>query len=573
MLDQLVRRRRNRRNRLNPDIRLSSVIGAEEVVTDSQDDQVQLLSSFRPELNITTNTAANDHTRDDSDQHNITTKTAANDHTRDDSDQHNIPPRLHVDDPLHLDIHNINPSYRFNSDTNHMSPSARVDLSKFPLNPPESDTPCEQFESDGSPTRNNDGFQQDKGSDIDQGSSLSMDPVYHEETPQDAPLIPDFPNISDWFQFNDSAFQFFQPLPTGSHEEVDDDFDDDGGHEHDILHHETSLNIKQLSTKIRRTVMKKLKATSMTAIITLYGKTRYTLESYDHLVAIMKKYERLPSSTTMRLRLLPYLLKHLFVTSAVVKCPYKSGLTGTVRLDKTDGNKSTILSHGRRNEAVLVLPSAWARMDIRCLHMLSEIACLEYCRCVSSTMSTNDVRIETTSRVIQKIEVSHRSFSLWVNRNEVTFQAPLGSCVSLHTFSDQNFPIPRHQLSNVVMKQKIYRGEPTNYFNCFLLATFCVQHSQSKGLHICPGMTPSNYEEDMNPFFKQCVEHLSNLCQQSTQNNEGVEDTGRTSQCDDIEEQPKSLRVGDLISLMSFCCTSYGTTLIAHVSRFWPSRL
>ena len=73
MLDQLVRRRRNRRNRLNPDIRLSSVIGAEEVVTDSQDDQVQLLSSFRPELNITTNTAANDHTRDDSDQHNITT--------------------------------------------------------------------------------------------------------------------------------------------------------------------------------------------------------------------------------------------------------------------------------------------------------------------------------------------------------------------------------------------------------------------------------------------------------------------------------------------------------------------
>ena len=124
-----------------------------------------------------------------------------------------------------------------------------------------------------------------------------------------------------------------------------------------------------------------MKRTAFLAIISLYEKVRYTLDHYDHLVALMKdggSVNVLPSSTTMRQKIFPSLLSRFFVPSTIESFSSKKGVCNHIKR-----NDSTITSQRmeRQNEAVVVLPSDWAKMDIRTLPVLRELICLNHCRC------------------------------------------------------------------------------------------------------------------------------------------------------------------------------------------------
>ena len=140
--------------------------------------------------------------------------------------------------------------------------------------------------------------------------------------------------------------------------------------------------------------------------ISLYGKVRYTLEHYDHLVEMMKDGEsgtRLPSSVTMRKSVFPQMIKTILVQSSIQQFKTKASFTPYLSMTSTLGN--------RQKEAVVVLPSAWARMDIRSLHVIRELACIEKCRCDRHT-SSSDLRMDTTRYVTKRAEVVRNNDSL-----------------------------------------------------------------------------------------------------------------------------------------------------------------
>ena len=194
-----------------------------------------------------------------------------------------------------------------------------------------------------------------------------------------------------------------------------------------------------LAAKLLKSLTRQFCKGSLIAIITLYGKTRLTLENYEHMAACMKENSPLPSSTTMRRRVFPYLLDNLFVPSSIVQLSRKDGTIGSVKRVKKSGSTSTCVVQGTSNEAVIILPSSWDKFDIRCYHVLRELVCLHTCRCYPSPQ-TSDIRIETTARIMSRRKCSLQPKSLWINRNSISHQPSVGILVSIYTFSDQTLP-------------------------------------------------------------------------------------------------------------------------------------
>ena len=105
----------------------------------------------------------------------------------------------------------------------------------------------------------------------------------------------------------------------------------------------------------------------------------------------------LPCASTMRKFVFPRLLQDHFVESTIESFPTKPGFHLKIR-------RSTEMAK-RATEAVVVLPSAWATLDVRFLHTLRELACVSSCRCYRIAGCT-DLRVDTTNHLVRRKEYS-----------------------------------------------------------------------------------------------------------------------------------------------------------------------
>lgn len=424
--------------------------------------------------------------------------------------------------------------------------------------------------------------------------------------------------LNDWFSINGSL-AYSSDIDRSDALEEGFDFID-----------KTSLNpapsnIQHKAISVLQSVKKKMTSAILIAILTLYGKVRYTIQAYDHMVAVLKPYTHLPSSSTMRQRCLPYLLDHILVKSQRIQCVRKSGQSGFVCKSTGADSCSTMTKKNKGDEAVVVLPSSWARMDLRCIHILRQIACLTSCRCNTRTTTSNDIRIEESAIVTAKKRTSTRPCSLWVNDNGVPIQAPLHSILTLHTFVEYQLPAALSDSIQTDFRRVKHRGEDSHAFNCVLLSTYTVQHSEADGSYLALGQEKST-QRVSNSFLTHCLSCLNNLCdqdqsseQRSKSNQDSISaatsdtsskdnssgdnlpdqispEAGRASDADEdilptkrrkisvrthcranspapSENQQASLRCGDLVSVLCFDLNTAETVLIAHVSRFWVDRL
>lgn len=141
-----------------------------------------------------------------------------------------------------------------------------------------------------------------------------------------------------------------------------------GGMDRDASEHVRDARI--ISKSIRKTFSKH----SMLALLSLYGKPRLTLDQYTYMGAVLRETGSdivLPSHSTVRQRLLPYLIKELFVKSML------RDLEVTKECSVVKGKKPV----------VLISPVAWAVMDLACAYIAKEMFCNEHsCTCNRDTM-------------------------------------------------------------------------------------------------------------------------------------------------------------------------------------------
>ena len=341
----------------------------------------------------------------------------------------------------------------------------------------------------------------------------------------------------------------------------------------------TFNNMRIISSRLTRILPRKITKASFTAILTLYGKSRFTLVAYKHIVKLMKEFRPLPSATSIRTRLFPYIVENLLVPSTTVQFPSKTAETGTVQQVLQGGARSTQAVAGNNNRAVVILPSSWARFDIQCIHILSDIVCLERCRCFPSPRA-HDVRIEASQRVAKKNSFSTQPVSLWINKDGVPYQALVGTTVSVHTYSDQVLPIPISSTSTLSLKSKMYDGEECKYFDATVLCSFTVNHSITAGSWIAKGLPMMSAIAGLHSFVNDTVQYLERLI--VDRHNVSDNNDAERHQCDQSGERPSavlpngspiSIKPGDLLTFMTARCTSSKPLLVVFVNRFWRSRL
>ena len=206
-----------------------------------------------------------------------------------------------------------------------------------------------------------------------------------------------------------------------------------------------------------------MKRTVFLGIISLYGKVRYTLEHYDHLVSLMKDVNNvnvLPCSTTMRQSIFPSLLLRLFVPSSIEWFPFKKGVSNYIASNKSTliDSSSPRIGSQRQNEAVVVLPSDWAKMDIRTLPILRELICFEECHC-QRVFGASDLRIDTTSHVVQREAISRQSHTLWVNKGGIPHPASIGTVLRCHFIDEDDESSTSNVPSGVSSGRTTYNTE------------------------------------------------------------------------------------------------------------------
>ncbi len=321
-------------------------------------------------------------------------------------------------------------------------------------------------------------------------------------------------------------------------------------------------------------------------IISLYGKVRYTLEHYEHLVAMLQDNDGqregtvLPCVTTMRKKVFPRLVDKLFVKSSIETFPMKASFTSYLPTSSQLGT--------RQSQAVVVLPSSWARMDVRCLHTLRDLVCLANCRCVRR-FGTSDLRVDSSNHVIKREKNSMQSDTLWINKNGVPVPSSIGMTVRLHSFDDDVVSNMCSQLSGFTSQVVKYRGENCISFNGELLSTVHVRLSNESDLYLEEGMAPGLLDETTRERYNACLTFLQTLCQ----NHHDVEvDQNEEDECPGNEQQQtrrerqrsttnrqydtrvnserRYLVPSDHISIFKLGnSTSFGVL----VSRFWVQRL
>lgn len=283
-------------------------------------------------------------------------------------------------------------------------------------------------------------------------------------------------------------------------------------------------DIASLASDVVATTKKKLKRLCFLGILSLYGKTRFTLDSYDHLVTMMRDKDTgqsIPSASTMRQRVFPYLVQNLFTQSAIHKFTFKDGAV------PPDNTPTTSFSH-YKNEAVVVKVSDWLRMDVQSLHILREIACIDSCRC-SRYHGQADLRIDSAEIVRRRTAFSQQSQLLWVNKSGTPYPAENG------TACEFNSPLPSSAFtslrarSSVRLRQVIYRGERCTSFQGEILDTLTVALESENGaasIHLNRQRTPSAIDSSAitqslpspsttSSQFHACLSYIKDICRET----------------------------------------------------------
>lgn len=317
-------------------------------------------------------------------------------------------------------------------------------------------------------------------------------------------------------------------------------------------------------------------------IISLYGKTRYTLENYEHLVAMMKDGDEgihLPCATTMRKFVFPRLVNSLFVKSSIESFSTNSNYSSYL-------SRSTNLSK-RQSEAVVVLPSSWAKLDISSLHILRELVCVKECRC-HRLFGSSDLRVDTTSHVLNRIEHSRNSDTLWVSKDGIPVPSLPGIIIKLHTSDEEVVSNVHYTISEFRYKQEKFRGEVCTAFEAELISTLHVRFSSERGVYVEEGFEPHLTDENFKSKYRSCLDYISTLCQphhqfssdtnygSGEQTYRGSAQTRRQLQrqqhaCrNQINNKSSYLVPSDHLAVVKFGSTESMGVL---VSRFWVERL
>lgn len=338
----------------------------------------------------------------------------------------------------------------------------------------------------------------------------------------------------------------------------------------------SNTSARATASDILKSMKSFLTRPTLLGIISLYGQPRLTLAAYDHLVAMMKdnnSTNTLPSSTTMRQRVLPKLLQHNFVPSSI-----KSFKTTVSLSSECSDLSSTVLtpSRDKTEQAVLVLPSEWAKMDIRSLHVLREITCVNTCRCFKQH-GASDIRFETTPSVSSKSRISSKSDFLWTNNEGIPTPATTGATIKLSFSAD---PSEMTHFPEINVQESVFRGESCYAFTASLIATEHVVHSIEKSTSIEHGLRPQMLPFHMQNTYNEALSYLQGVCTKANDCSENTTDfsserapdrnpvtllNGNGSLVEDIFLLP-----GDHLSILSVTNTSY---VAVFVSRFWVRRL
>ena len=233
---------------------------------------------------------------------------------------------------------------------------------------------------------------------------------------------------------------------------------------------------------------------------------------------------------------------------------------------------------------MVVLPSDWAKIDVRSLHVLREIACTNRCRC-KRELGQEDLRIESTPIVSERSTLFSKSDYLWVNTNGVPSPAGIGSSIRLHFPSDIT-------LSNkedfVQFTTTMYKRQMCKAIDGTVLGTEHVVYSSKTSASLQHGLRPSDLDFSQQKLYSHCMPFLHELCRQSVTSNT-EDDDGRTSSegsgsevCTPQTRRQKrkgaidkkvddvTLLPGDHLTILSINSPNYVAVLL---SRYWVNRL
>lgn len=313
---------------------------------------------------------------------------------------------------------------------------------------------------------------------------------------------------------------------------------------------------------------KKLGKSNMIALITIYGQSRYSILAYRHLVKVLKEHRKMPSDSTVRLRLLPYILDNLTAKSSTVPFASKSGVLGFVKRVLVNGDTSTSLATGNKNNALIIPPSEWARLDLRCYNTFDDITCYSKCRC-NTSLGQQDIRIESTDYVRARKRYSERPFTLWVSKDNVPFQGQVGMTVSLSTFRDQIIPQSVPPSSRLSLRSMVVKNEEHRCIEASILCTYVVQHSAETGPFLSEGLKQKD-DEARVVSVEQCVSLLQRMLPTSSPGTDPVSIPSSTSSTTSAKF---TLNIGDHLTLLSSPDDIRGHCMLVFINRYWASRL
>lgn len=335
--------------------------------------------------------------------------------------------------------------------------------------------------------------------------------------------------------------------------------------------------------RILASLKKKMDRSVFLGAISLYGKCRYTLEHYEHLVAMMRDCSGQPSipcATTMRKVVFPHMLKELFVKSTIRSFPTKSGVSN----HSSTGTKQT--------EAAVVLPSAWARIDIRCIHILREIVCLSKCRCVRE-MGASDLRVDSTNHVQNRHQLSRHADILWISKDGSPVPSWKGMEVKFHTCDGENLAQVAQRNRGVVFQEISFRGEPTTAFDAEIISNHHILYSSHNGITIETAEQPRQMNTELKVYYDEIIQYLQIICvknheeARTNSENADTDEDGpslnsspqtrrqrhkqlRTPVTQIDENPPYYLIPSDHLTIVRLNGTNF---LGVYVSRFWVYRI
>lgn len=348
--------------------------------------------------------------------------------------------------------------------------------------------------------------------------------------------------------------------------------------------YEGDAAIRELTRSFLLSFKRSMPRSVFLGVISLYGKCRQTYEQYEHLVAMMKDGEhptQLPCVTTMRKTIFPRLLKTVLAKSSILELPTKPGFARYLR--------RTSIQSKYQTQAVVVLPSTWARLDVRSLHILRDIACVHKCRCQRHFGST-DLRVDSTRHVLERHQLSERANALWVNKSGVPIPSTVGMNVRFHTTDTSNISQLLDDNDNFMNEKVQYRGENCTAYEAEILSTHHVRHSDSNGVFIETGREPTIESDSLRTTLSRCITFLQTLCKKQHQDSSASSDSGseheqsrhnmpKTRRQREIRRKISDARLdndrkyilpSDHITIVSFGRSS---VVGVYVSRFWVERL